>query len=136
MGTRSLIGVENDDGTISNVYCHWDGYVDGVGRTLLIKWCSRESVDALLSLGDLSSQGDDLLATEAFHRDKGEDLRPPSLAFDREQFLSDASHSGAQYCYLIDRGGVWWYSAGSAGFDPLLPAVKALEEKKARYQNV
>lgn len=136
MGIRSLIGMENDDGTISNVYCHWDGYVDCVGRTLLVKWCSRESVEALLSLGDLSSLGDDLLATEAFHRDKGEELRPPGLALDREQFLSDASHCGAQYCYLIDHGGVWWYSSGGARFDLLLPAVKALDEKKARNQNV
>ena len=34
MSTRSRIGVMMDDGTVKQVYCHWDGYVEeGVGNT-------------------------------------------------------------------------------------------------------
>ena len=132
MGTRSFIGMEHDDGTITSVYCHWDGYVDGVGRTLLIKWCSRESTEALLALGDLSSLGDDLLSTQAFHRDRGESKRRPRLSPDREGFLSEMMNCGAQYGYLIDTAGEWFYSTDGRYLKPLLPAVEALDAKKAR----
>lgn len=136
MATRSIIGIENEDGTITSVYCHYDGYVDGVGRTLLVKWCSRESAEALLALGDLSSLGDDLPSTVAFHRDRGELKRRPHLSRDVTGFMSERQNCGAQYCYLIDRSGEWFYSTANHGLKPLLPAVAALEEMKARNQDV
>ena len=35
MATRSLIAVQNADGTFLSIYCHWDGYPSGVGKDLL-----------------------------------------------------------------------------------------------------
>ena len=35
MATRSFIGKLNHDGSITVVYCHWDGYPEGVGETLV-----------------------------------------------------------------------------------------------------
>jgi hypothetical protein len=35
MGTRSRIGLEDPEtGTVRSIYCHWDGYPEGVGQRL------------------------------------------------------------------------------------------------------
>ena len=74
MSTRSRIGIENENGTISSIYCHWDGYPEGVGATLKKCYTDRGVVKSLIELGDISSLGDDIFSTVAYHRDKGEKL--------------------------------------------------------------
>ena len=54
MGTRSTIAKENADGTITSIYCHWDGYPEGVGQTLADHYTDPTKIDQLLALGDLS----------------------------------------------------------------------------------
>ncbi len=34
MATRSTIALEFADGTVEQVYCHWDGYLDHNGALL------------------------------------------------------------------------------------------------------
>lgn len=34
MSTRSRIGMINPYGSVSSIYCHFDGYPEGVGKTL------------------------------------------------------------------------------------------------------
>ena len=34
MSTRSRVGIKNEDGTITSVYVHHDGYPSGVGDVL------------------------------------------------------------------------------------------------------
>lgn len=58
MATRSTIAIEHEDGTISQVYCHWDGYLEGVGATLLKHYNTREAVQKLISGGAISSLGE------------------------------------------------------------------------------
>lgn len=55
MATRSRIGMINEDGSITSVYCHWDGYPSHNGVLLLEDYKEREKIEMLLSLGDLSS---------------------------------------------------------------------------------
>ena len=55
MSTRSNIGIENNDGTVTFVYCHHDGYLAGVGQTLLDNYTTEEEVRALLAPGDMSA---------------------------------------------------------------------------------
>ena len=74
MSTRSFIGIQNPDGTITGVYCHHDGYLAGVGKTLRENYTTPEAVRNLVVLGSLSSLGEDLDVTQAYHRDRGEDL--------------------------------------------------------------
>lgn len=71
MATRSLIGRSNDDGTVTAVYCHWDGYIEepGVGWTLNTYWKDRAKVDAMMELGDLSSLGHEIGEKHAFNAD-------------------------------------------------------------------
>jgi len=85
MSTRSNIGIINDDGTVTTTYCHWDGYLQGNGSTLLKHYTTEEKIRALLALGSLSSLGAELgdkhdfyASTQsdtctAYHRDRGDD---------------------------------------------------------------
>ena len=57
MSTRCRIGIENKDGTITSIYCHHDGYPDGVGEVLVNHYKTEEQIRKLLELGDLSSIG-------------------------------------------------------------------------------
>ena len=54
MATRSTIAKINPDGTVTSIYCHWDGYPDGVGATLTEHYTDPAKIDSLLALGDLS----------------------------------------------------------------------------------
>jgi hypothetical protein len=54
MATRSRIGIVNEDGTVSSIYCHWDGYVSHHGPLLLTHYTDREKVKALIELGSIS----------------------------------------------------------------------------------
>jgi hypothetical protein len=55
MATRSRIGIENQDGSVTSIYCHWDGYPSGNGKTLVQHYRDRSKVEALIALGSISS---------------------------------------------------------------------------------
>jgi xylose isomerase len=61
MATRSNIAIENQDKTVSVIYCHHDGYIDGVGKLLQENYNTREKMEELIALGDISSLGKLLL---------------------------------------------------------------------------
>ena len=54
MSTNSTITALTSDGKVKSIYCHSDGYVDGVGMMLAENYTDQEKVDALMDLGDLS----------------------------------------------------------------------------------
>ena len=54
MATRSTIALENADGTILQIYCHYDGYPTGVGATLEKHYNTPDKIKALLALGSVS----------------------------------------------------------------------------------
>ena len=58
MGTRSTIAIQNEDGTVTGIYCHWDGYLSNNGRILEENYTTEEAVRELIALGDLSSLGE------------------------------------------------------------------------------
>ena len=57
MATRSSIGILNEDGTVTGVYCHWDGYVSHNGNILYQFYRDEAKVRELISNGDLSILG-------------------------------------------------------------------------------
>lgn len=120
MGTRSFIGKLNGDGSVTGVYCHWDGYPEGVGATLEAHYTNPGKVDRLISLGSISSLGAEVAPREgqdhtfdspaegvtvAYHRDRGEDLQPattyPNIAAFKRGFRSDFD---ASYGYVFTDG--------------------------------
>lgn len=86
MATRSTITAKFNDGKHRSIYVHFDGYIDGVGKTLLTHYTDQAKIEALVSLGGLSvldaecanpdghSYGSPAKGhSVAYHRDRGED---------------------------------------------------------------
>jgi len=103
MATRSTIGMRTEDG-IRAVYCHWDGYPEGVGETLKVAYATKASVVDLLDLGDISSL-DDTLERSVFYVDRGEELKIHTFK-SSEQWIEWANNCGCEYAYLFD-GDTW-----------------------------
>lgn len=57
MATRSTISIENLDGTVHTVYCHWDGYIANNGVILNKYYNTRELVEKLIMGASISSLG-------------------------------------------------------------------------------
>jgi hypothetical protein len=66
MGTRSTIALEFADGTVQQVYCHWDGYLSNNGQILLKHYSDPFKLQELIDLGDLSSLRPEVGATHPF----------------------------------------------------------------------
>lgn len=60
MSTRSFIHVKRTDGNWARIYCHFDGYWEGVGQKLHDHYNSQELAEALVALGDISSLGEEI----------------------------------------------------------------------------
>ena len=57
MATRSTIALEYADGTVDQVYCHWDGYIDHNGKILFENYSNPFILRDLIDMGDISSLG-------------------------------------------------------------------------------
>ena len=55
MATRSTIALEFADGTIGQVYCHWDGYLSNNGKILFENYSNPFVLRDLIDLGSVSS---------------------------------------------------------------------------------
>lgn len=141
MSTRSVIAFEQTDGKVTAVYCHWDGYPEGVGRTLLESFVNVEEIARLVSLGSLSSLGaridPDPDQPHSFNapqpgvcvfygRDRGtEGVEPQELA-SRRQVVG--SWFGIDYYYLYSATESRWQYRGRTGeWKSLASAVKISE---------
>jgi hypothetical protein len=74
MATRSTIAIEFADGSVSQVYCHWDGYLDNNGELLNKHYMDPFVVRDLIDLGDFSSLRETVEETqEGAYSDRGDD---------------------------------------------------------------
>lgn len=123
MGTRSRVGVMHGD-KCKSVYCHWDGYLSGVGKTLFEHYDSAKA-NHLVALGDLSSLDRNVeipegvehtfgLAAEGvttfYGRDRGETDCEFQVDHTFEEFMETVENCGAEYYYIM-RDGVWYVGA-------------------------
>jgi hypothetical protein len=75
MGTRSTIALEFADGTVEQVYCHWDGYLSNNGQILAQHYMNPFKVKELVALGGFSSLRPTIDETaESAYTQRGEDL--------------------------------------------------------------
>ncbi len=76
MATRSTIALEFADGSISQIYCHWDGYLDNNGELLNKYYMDPFVVRDLIDLGDFSSLRETVEETaETAYSQRGEDCQ-------------------------------------------------------------
>ena len=64
MSTNAHILLKETDGTIQQIYSHWDGYLTGVGHELFIHFQDELKVRKLFALGDASCIGEFLEPSE------------------------------------------------------------------------
>lgn len=123
MSTNARIGIERPAANgITSIYTHWDGYPSHHGILLLDHYDTREKVEALIALGDLSILNKDLGQQHdfdaryddpvsgswcrAYGRDRGEtDVAAVGHGYD------DWPDSGQEYEYLFTRDGWKWREA-------------------------
>lgn len=120
MATRSRIAIENQDGTVTSIYCHWDGYLGGNGEKLQNHFQDREKVEQLIALGDISSLGSDLDETVAYHRDRGEDFSQKQHK-DVEDFFTGDIES---YGYLFTKDNRWLVCKAGGAVSNLFVALE------------
>jgi len=106
MATRSRIAIENQDGSVTSVYCHWDGHIETNGVILNEKYNTKDKVEALITLGDISSLDETIDRTVAYHRDQDDDLIQTPFN-NVEELFEDGFGIGIEYVYCFTKDGIW-----------------------------
>jgi len=115
MGTRSTIAIQNGDGTVTGIYCHWDGYFSHNGRILQDHYADEAKVRELIALGSISSLGAEIGTAHdfdaapqgecnAYGRDRGERDVDAYTEHNWRQFRAE---HGQEYDYLFTPGAGW-----------------------------
>ena len=153
MGTRSTIALEFADGTVQQVYCHWDGYLAHNGQILQEHYSNPFVLRDLIDLGDLSSLRATIGTKHAFSqfelraeevagfklltenmctfygRDRGEDGGSAKKFASYEDYLLNHQYEEYEYILRSVHGeAVWFVADHSEDFKPLLGAL--IEEMK------
>ena len=127
MGTRSTIAIEFADGTVQQVYCHWDGYLSHNGAILQEHYSDPFKLQRLLDLGGISSLDKEIGiqhnfndrlegATTFYTRDRGEDLTIEKF----DSFANYAAfHQREEFAYClrqVDGKAVWFVAEDDGRF--------------------
>lgn len=150
MATRSTIALEFADGTVGQVYCHWDGYLSHNGKILLENYSDPFKLRNLIDLGDVSSLAGEIGIKHpfdkpsAFHdieayelyqklyagmtlfygRDRGETGVNARYFKDFQDYKEN--HEYQEYEYIlrnVNGQGVWFVNAYDQGYVPLIEAM-------------
>jgi hypothetical protein len=142
MGTRSSIAVQHENGTISSVYCHWDGYLEHNGKMLVEHYNTLELAEALVKGGAISSLKERIAPVSAAHnferpekdvtvfyaRDRGEELKVNK--FDNIEMYR-LTNDWQEYDYIF-REGEWQLWCGESGRNVEL-LLKDMEEAEEDF---
>ena len=139
MSTRCLIARENRNGVIRGIYCHSDGYPDGVGSVLDRHYTSARSIDRLIRCGDISSLGPTpTRGTQVKDYDPrfGPDGDDAPFECADGDIIAASRHDDVAWVYLR-KGGTWLVARNTCGtglgaFEPLAPKIDRRRELKAR----
>ena len=118
MGTRSAIGYKTGEGKIRAKYSHYDGYVAGVGKTLVEHYQAARKIAQMVELGDQSFLAEEIFpkgehsfnkpeegVTVFYNRDRGEE-GVDAQEFDTvQEFVDYYEGAGCEYFYLHTSAG-------------------------------
>ena len=129
MGTRSTIALEFADGTVEQVYCHWDGYLEHNGKILFENYMDPFVVRDLVALGGFSSLSATVEDTaETAYTQRGEDISIDKF-IDFEDYVDN--HQYEEYEYIlrqVNGVAVWFVADHSSRFVPLSTALESVKE--------
>lgn len=131
MATRSTIALEYADGTVGQIYCHWDGYLDHNGEILQSHYTDPFKVRELLDRGDTSTL-DHSVAGCDFYKNRGEDC-PQRMFANVSEYVRKAQME--EYNYILRRDGRWYVSSYSTNdeFITIEEAIKVEKEESNDY---
>lgn len=146
MATRSTIALEFADGTVGQVYAHWDGYLSHNGKILLENYSDPFKLQKLIDLGDVSTLGPDIGEMHSFDnpfnygapeatnwheankkvctfygRDRGETGVDARYFNDFEHYVKN--HQYEEYEYILRTDGVWYVCQDGEVYEPLKEAI-------------
>jgi hypothetical protein len=101
MSTRSTIALEFADGTVQQIYCHFDGYLSGVGAELRSDYSDPFALRDLIDEGDTSTIGSP-------YTERGEEL---NIRYFRDFNDYAANGQDEEYDYIlrcVDGKAVWF----------------------------
>lgn len=124
MSTRSYILKEIKKDEYVGAYCHWDGYPEGVGATLVEHYQDADKVAKLISLGSMSCLEKNIEPEEGeehsfdhpaknvtvyYGRDRGEtgDAIKPKKFKNMNSAIGYAKGCWCEFVYLFTQEGVW-----------------------------
>jgi len=115
MGTRSTIALEFADGSVSQVYCHWDGYLKNNGAILEQNYSDPFKLKELLALGDFSSLRETVAETKegAYASSRGEDLCIRRYK-DSDEYFDTCQQEEYDYILRNVNGGAVWFVRSNA----------------------
>ena len=146
MATRSTIAIELADGTVKQVYCHWDGYLSFNGRLLRDHYSDPTQLRQLIDLGDISSLAPTIGVQHPFSAaEAGMDLREYDRLYDKMTtfYARDRGETKCQaqsywdfgmykisgrseeFDYILRNDGVWYYRSYGRDFVELGPDLQA-----------
>lgn len=151
MATRSTIALEYADGTVEQVYCHWDGYLEHNGQILYKNYQDPFKLRELIDLGDISSLGINIGSKHAFSsfegdkadyeaamaegattfygRDRGETGVGAKKFKDFEDYK--ANHQYEEYEYILRKDGNWYVCQYGKGYTLLGEAIAEFLKEQA-----
>jgi hypothetical protein len=139
MSTRSRIAFKREDGLISSIYCHWDGYPSNNGKILQEHYQDVNKIKQLIVLGSLSILGPEIGEIQDFSnptdrnwclfygRDRGEKDTGHDNHKSIQELIDAASDSWGEYVYLFEDGE--WKVADIHGSKEFVPLVDVLKTK-------
>jgi hypothetical protein len=115
MATRSTLAVKHKDGTVSQIYCHFDGYPSHHKPLLLDYYSKLVEAELLISFGDLSvlaERCEPLGTTHSFEtpeddtciyygRDRGETNIAPNVFKSQEEFYLSRNSEEYDYYFVL-----------------------------------
>ena len=146
MGTRSAIGYKTAEGKIRAKYSHYDGYVAGVGKTLVEHYQQARKIAQMVELGDQSFLAEEIFpkgehsfskpeegVTVFYGRDRGE-VGVDAEEFDTvQEFVEYYTGSGCEYFYLHTSAGWIVHNRYGVGNDANgYPIFDTLDEQVER----
>ena len=109
MGTRSTIAIEFADRSVSQVYCHWDGYLDNNGKILAEHYMDPFKVRELVDLGGFSSLRETVAETaEGAYTQRGED-KDVNRYMDVDEYFAECQQEEYDYILRNVDGVATWY---------------------------
>ena len=142
MATRSTIALEYADGTVDQVYCHWDGYLANNGKILYEHYKDPFKVQRLMDLGDVSSLDTDIgdehdfddrgFGTTFYGRDRGETGTGATRFKDFADY--EKNHQYEEYEYVLRTDGNWYVSQYGRPYELLGDAIANELKEKAEEE--